>query len=296
MNTFDNATILYRGQLGDSFRLNEKGLLWVTPDLDYASEPNYGGQESASVFPLHIKNSKLFDYRIPDHATMLRNQKSLIFRSAALGNFRALQDECVIKMLKKFDFNGFHAIEPEGQPSIALFDLDLVKKAEPACENIDQEIFKESKIKLFEKYAPTLLIQKEFSMMRLLLKSSDEKVIGWMSAFDNGDNTYSVASVVAKKGFGKFMYAFAAMALYVDDIALTPSSNGNTNKSALRVWDSLSSIEGMSIPLTIKPSVLYRTVAKQSSQEHKHLFEMGLKLFELNYNKENASTVCERTL
>lgn len=120
---------LYRGQPeGVPLRLNDKGLLWVTPDENYAADPHYGGREGAAVVrvPVDERSLNLFDYRSPQHAQLLRDERSPIFRSAAGGDFRALSDEAVVGFLKNKGFEGMYAREPEGQESLALFSVPEV--------------------------------------------------------------------------------------------------------------------------------------------------------------------------
>ena len=133
---------LYRGQPKNSgMVLNEKGLLWITPEKEYASDPHYGGKEGGEVIEVDVKESELnlFDYKNPDHANILREKKSIIYRSAANGDFRALQDEDVVKTIKSKGFDGFYAIEPEGQESIALFNVPNKKQTTETVDKVVDE-------------------------------------------------------------------------------------------------------------------------------------------------------------
>lgn len=124
----------YRGQPeGKNLRLNEKGLLWVTPEKKYAEDPHYGGKKGATVLELDIDDSNVFDHkellndivRFNDFVEAGRkkgvNRPLLV--SAANGDFRALQDSEVVSLVKQMGYKGFVAIEPEGQESLALFSL-----------------------------------------------------------------------------------------------------------------------------------------------------------------------------
>lgn len=118
--------VLFRGQpKNKEYKLNEKGLLWVTPDKEYANDPHYGGKTGSEVVEVPVSESSmnLFDYNNKNHAQLLRGKKSPLFRSAANGNFRALQSPEVISEIKNGGFDGFYAIEPDGQESIALFNI-----------------------------------------------------------------------------------------------------------------------------------------------------------------------------
>lgn len=123
--------VVYRGMDADaeSMRPNEKGLIWVTPDANYASDPHYGGKMGGVVYPLFVKAENLFDTKIESHAELLRSKKNTLFREAANGNWRALSDPSVIKVIKDGGFDGLKAIEPEGQESIAVFEPSQIKSA-----------------------------------------------------------------------------------------------------------------------------------------------------------------------
>lgn len=279
MAIINNAEVLYRGQKGEDFRLNDSGLLWVTPDYDYAADPHYGGQEGGQVFSVHIDDSNLFDFQNKEHKDMLLTQgRSPLFRSAINGNFRALADSSIVAAIKKLGFDGFRAIEPEGQPSIALFDLSSVRKAFSPLKGIDKQIFKSKKVKLFNKYEPELFVSVTSDRLRLVLKGQGLTILGYISAERNG-GSYSVSSVAARKGFGKFMYAFASMALHANGHSLTPSRTGNTSPSAQNVWDSLQK-DGFGNPLKLEPGELYRSVARSATHGYESLFRSGERLFE----------------
>ncbi|WP_425263193.1 hypothetical protein [Vibrio owensii] len=292
MGIINNADVLFRGQKGEDFRLNESGLLWVTPDYDYAADPHYGGQEGGRVYPVHIDDSCLFDYQNKDHKEMLLTQgRSPLFRSAINGGFRALADTEVVNAIKKLGFGGFRAIEPEGQPSVALFDLSLVKKAFGPSKDIDRQLFKSNKIKLFKKYEPELFVSVTNEKLRLVLKGQGLTILGYISAERTGD-TYSVSAVAAKKGFGKFMYAFASMALYSNGLSLTPSRTGNTSPSAQNVWDSFKK-KGYCNSLKLEPGELYRSVAKSATNGCESLFRSGERLFEVkSYAADEHELTC----
>lgn len=134
---FDTDTVYYRGQTADvsQMRVNENGVLFVTPDPNYASDPHYGGREGGSVYPLYLSSDLLFDYN--DTAAkdaLLSKGKSPLFRSAANGDFRALQDPEVTAALKDLGYQGFKALEPEGQPSVAVFDPDQIRSVNAAFD------------------------------------------------------------------------------------------------------------------------------------------------------------------
>lgn len=124
--------VVYRGMDADATVMtpNDKGIIWVTPDKQYASDPHYGGKGGGAVYPLYAKAEKLFDYDNKAHRdALLAEGRSPLFRQAATGNFRAIADEQVTAALKSLGFDGFKAVEPEGQQSIGLFDSVQVKSA-----------------------------------------------------------------------------------------------------------------------------------------------------------------------
>ena len=131
-----SKTKYFRGQPKNKpLRLNENGLLWVTPEKNYAEDSHYGGKEGAEVIQLEVDESNIFDFeKVENKDLLLTKGKSPTFRSAINGNFRGLQDPEIIKALKELGFEGFKALEPEGQKSIALFNVDKVRqvsKSEP---------------------------------------------------------------------------------------------------------------------------------------------------------------------
>lgn len=134
---FDVDNMVYRGMADDvdSMRVNDRGVLFVTPDSEYASDPHYGGREGGSVYPLIINPENLFDFDNIEHKdALLSKGKSPVFRSAINGNFQALQDPDVVQALKDEGFSGFKAIDPEGQQSIALFDTSKIRSVNAAFD------------------------------------------------------------------------------------------------------------------------------------------------------------------
>lgn len=124
--------VVYRGMPAEktTMRLSEDGLVWVTPDSLYAADPHYGGKDGGAVYSVYANSKNLFDYNLPSHKNaLLAAGKSPLFRSAANGDFRSLKDASVIDALKAAGFDGFRAIEPEGQPSMALFSPTQIKSA-----------------------------------------------------------------------------------------------------------------------------------------------------------------------
>lgn len=124
--------IVYRGMNADATAMqpNHKGIIWTTPSKDYASDPHYGGRESGAVYPMYVKSEKLFDYDNKSHRdALLTEGRSPLFRQAVTGNFRAIADEQVTAALKRLGFDGFKAVEPEGQQSIGVFDSTQLKSS-----------------------------------------------------------------------------------------------------------------------------------------------------------------------
>jgi hypothetical protein len=149
---FNTEQVYYRGMRSDieEMRKNDNGVVFVTPDPEYASDPHYGGREEGAVYPLYLSAKNVFDYSNADHANLLRSQKSPVFRSAANGDFRALQDADVVRFLMEQGFDGFLAIEPEGQPSLAVFDASSIRSVNAAFD----PDFKDSPRLLSQSYTP----------------------------------------------------------------------------------------------------------------------------------------------
>jgi hypothetical protein len=119
---------VFRGQpKGVELRLNDKGVLWVTPDKSYAQDPHYGGKDGSEVVELSIDDSNIYDPAIDIDKLLVEGKNRKIQRpllvSAAKGNFRAIQEPEITNILKDMGYDGFKAIEPEGQASIGLFDI-----------------------------------------------------------------------------------------------------------------------------------------------------------------------------
>lgn len=163
----------FRGQPeGKELRLNEKGLLWVTPERQYAEDPHYGGKKGAEVLELNVDDSNVFDHKqlLNDEASFNEfikkgraagiNRPLLV--SAAKGNFRALQDEGVVSLIKKMGYDGFVAIEPEGQESLALFDLDKAskfKQKQQVTKPVKRKVFNWDPVALSKNYTAKELDQ-----------------------------------------------------------------------------------------------------------------------------------------
>ena len=136
---------LYRGQpKNKNLKINDEGLLWVTPDKDYANDPHYGGKDGAEVLELETSKdlnlydtSKDIDYLIAKGKEKGINRPLVV--SAAKGNFRALKDPEIQSMLRESGYDGFKAIEPEGQPSVALFDTRSVKPIKQANQSLPMD-------------------------------------------------------------------------------------------------------------------------------------------------------------
>ena len=120
------GVILYRGQpKNKNLKINDDGLLWVTPDKDYANDPHYGGKDGAEVLKLETTKdlnlydpSKDIDYLIAKGKEKGINRPLVV--SAAKGHFRALKDPEIQSILRESGYDGFKAIEPEGQPSSSI--------------------------------------------------------------------------------------------------------------------------------------------------------------------------------
>lgn len=123
--------VVYHGsnKVFDSFKPNERGLVFFTSDPAYASDPHYGGKDGGSIYPVYLNVRNPFDASNPDHVELLRSTKKPLFRKAATGDWRALSDGEVVQFLKDNGFDGFKAVEPEGQPSIAVFKPEQIKSA-----------------------------------------------------------------------------------------------------------------------------------------------------------------------
>lgn len=108
-------------------------------------------------------------------------------------------------------------------------------------------LFDSKKVTMLRKQQPKLVINTTFGQCNLTLVNKFNEVLGYFSASQERDNhsNYSVNSVAARPGYGKFMYAFAMMTLNKQGNMLMCARDADVRLGAENVWLSLLESEGV---------------------------------------------------
>jgi len=128
------------------------------------------------------------------------------------------------------------------------------------------------------------------------------KVKGYMSLYYHDRSTFEVSSVVGDKGFGKLLYSLAALKMAQDGFWVSPSTTGDTNSSATKVWEKFRNDirfknEDYS-PVTTKASNFRMTTTESLEQFSSYITEVsvddiyslrndGQMYFSIMYNRES---------
>lgn len=112
---------------------------------------------------------------------------------------------------------------------------------------MDKPLFDPKKVIMLRKQQPKLVVDTTFGQCKLTLINKHNEVLGYFSASQETDEQshYSVNSVAARAGYGKFMYAFAMMTLNEKGKKLMCARDADVRSGAQNVWLSLLQSEGV---------------------------------------------------
>jgi hypothetical protein len=112
---------------------------------------------------------------------------------------------------------------------------------------MNRPLFDPKKVKMLRKQQPKMVIDGTFGQCKLTMVNKHNEVLGYFSASQENDSEgdYSVNSVAAKSGYGKFMYVFAMMTLNKQGRMLMCARDADVRPGAENVWHSLLESEGV---------------------------------------------------